>query len=901
MEITIAGERVRVVRRQEREILALLLLNAGRWVTVDRIVDLLWTATPPARARETVQTYVSRLRHVLGAAGAPGALERRGDAYRLDVDPHAVDCHRFEALARRAAGLADPAEQALVYGEALRLWSGPALVDAPALTSLREALERRHREVQRGSYAARLDAGHAAEILGELADLVGARPLDEDATMLLMRALAYAGRRGEALEAFARLRVRLSEDLGLDPGAAVADLHARILRGATVEPVARPARTVPAQLPPEPRFFAARRRDLETLADLMKRADSPAVLTVSGLAGVGKTTLAVSLAHRLADTYPDGHLYLDLRGFSPAGAVGPDDALYALLVGLGAAPAAVPHGLDARTGLYRSLLAGRRVLVLLDNARDAEQVRPLLPPGGTSAALVTSRNRLSGLAVTHDTHPVELPLLDPDGAHQVLAGYLSRERMEQEPDAVAVIVERCAGLPLALAVIGAQALTRPRHRLADIVRRLSSTVSHVEDPVTDPHSVFSWSYDQLSGLAARVFRRMSIVPDGELSAPAAQSLADAPPEDLRRALDELVNAGLLAELGSDRFGAHDLLIAYAAELAAAQEEPDALSAARLRLYQHYYETAWDARVLLYPQEPVAHETLATAVRAPLTDADDARRWLTAERANLVHTVADLADRGWNEQATGLGRAIGFFLDRAGHWNDWLTVAERLLPVAELLDDDAERGWLHRSLGYAYLKFGREDEAETQFRRAIECLRRTGNRRVLGNAMNGLAHMYFSRGDYTAVCAAARDAYEVFREAGHDEWAAGSINAIAWAEVHLGEFDAAIGHCREALDMLAAAGFSESTHAAATWDTYGAALHRLGRHAPACDAYRHGARLFDLAVEPARAASTLRYLGDCELDAGDAAAAAESYRQALARAENTDSPLTVELREKLRST
>lgn len=904
MEIAIAGGRIHVGRKQERELLALLLLNAGRWVAVDRIIGVLWPDAPPPRARETVLTYISRLRQVLREAGASDILERRGDAYRLSVDPQTVDCHRFEATARRAAGLVDPAERARVYGEALRLWTGPAFTDAPALKSLSVGLERRRRQVQRQRFAADIEAGHATEILGELTALAEAEPLDEDAAMLLMRALAYAGRRSEALDAFAKLRSHLRGDLGLDPGSAVSTLQQQILRGeVAVPPAALPSRVIPAQLPPEPRFFAARRRDLEALADLMKGPDSPSVLTIAGLAGVGKTTLAVCLAHRLCGAYPDGQLYLDLRGFSPTGIVDADSALYTLLVGLGIAPAAMPPGLDARAGLYRSLLADRRVLVVLDNARSAEQVRPLVPPGGASAALVTSRNRLSGLAVTHNSQPFELSLLDQHGARQILAAHLGHDRVDREPDAVAAIITRCAGLPLALAVISAQAVTRPRYQLTDIVQQLGEARQGLpdtgaEDPATDLHSVFSWSYDQLSRPAALTFRRMSLVPDGELSLTAAESLADAGPQVIRQAMGELVNVGLLTELGSDRFGAHDLLMVYAAQLAKGQEDPDELGAARHRLYQHYHESAWDARLLLYPWEPFDREPSETVVRAPIADAEDALRWFISERANLVHIIADAADRGWNELAVGLGRAITYFLDRTGYWHDWVRVTERLLPVAELLDDDAHRSFLHRSLGYAYIQVGREDDAELHLRECIELVRRSGDQLSLGNAMNGLTHMYNRRGDYAAVCDAAREAYKVFHDAGAAEWAAGSINAIAWAEVHLGELDAAIEHSRQALDMLQAAGFSESIHAAGTWDTYGAALHRRGRYAQARGAYRRAAELFQRSAHIARLANALTHLGDCELDAGDQTAAMEAYRQALTLAETIDVAVANELRTKL---
>ncbi len=897
MEITVSGARIHIGRRQERELLALLLLDAGRWISVDRIVGVLWTDEPPAAAHRTVLTYVSRLRRVLRAAGAPELLERRGDAYRMAVDPQAVDCHRFDGQTRRAAGLADPAERAAAYGDALRLWSGPALTDAPALKSLAAAWEGRRRQAQRGRYAADLDAGRASELIGEITALAEADPLDEDATALLMRALTQAGRRNDALAAFTRLRVRLNEELGLDPGPAVTALHEQVLRGEVTVPVA--ARVVPAQLPAEPRRFAARGGDLARLADLMKRPGGPAVLTIAGLAGVGKTTLAVSLAHRLRDTYPDGQLYLDLRGFSPSGLLDADDALYALLIGLGVAPAAMPPGFDARAGLYRSLLAGRRILVVLDNARSADQIRPLLPPGGTSAALVTSRNRLTGLAVTHDAQPFELPLLDEASARLVLAAHVGRHRMDREPAAVASILAHCAGLPLALAVLGAHAVARPRHRLADIVRQLDETPPGA-DAATDVNSVFSWSYRRLSGPAARIFRRMSVIHNGELTLPAARSLVGgAGSRDLRQALDELADAGLLTELGPDRFGSHDLLTAYATELAAAHEDPAELDAARLRLYRHYHDTAWQARMLVYPSEPSQWIPGDGGVSGHLRDAEDARHWYVTERVNLVHAVADAAGRGWDALAVGLGLAITFFLDRAGHWQDWVRMNERLLPIAEKLGDPSRLGFLQRSLGYGYIRFGREDEAETRLRDSIETLRRSDDRRGLGNALNGLAHLYDLRGDHEGVRAAAQASYQVYTEAGAVNWAAGSINAIAWAEVNLGELDAAIGHCRQALDMLEQGGFAETTHAAATWDTYGVALHRLGRYAEARDAYGRAADLCQRSLHMTRLLTVRTHLGDCASDAGDRAGAAVAYRQALELAETIDATQAERLRAKLR--
>jgi DNA-binding SARP family transcriptional activator/tetratricopeptide (TPR) repeat protein len=899
LDVTVAGGSVRVSRKHERELLALLLLNAGRWVAVDRIVAVLWADEPPRGALKTLTVYVSRLRQTLSAAGAPQLLERRGDSYRVAVPPLTVDCHRFDALVREAAALPDPIGRAAKFDEALRLWNGPMFADAPALRALGETWEQRRREALRQRLSADVDAGRAPDVIGELAEAAEAEPFDEELAILLMRTLASLGRRNDALDAFTRLRRHLRDELGLDPGPAVARLQEQILRGESGTPptAARPA--VARQLPPQPTFFAGRHDDLAVLEDLMKRADGSRVICIAGVAGVGKTTLAVHLAYRVRDAYPDGQLYLDLRGFSPAGALDTDDALRTLLLGLGVTPQLIPVDREARLGLYRSLLSRRRVLVVLDNAGSADQVRPLLPPGEESAALVTSRSRLNGLVVTHGSQPVELALLDERDARDILIARLGRHRVDAEPVAVAAILARCAGLPLALAVVGAYAVTRERLSLADIVSQLgrSLSVAADADPATDLHSVFSWSYKHLSEPAALVFRRMGVIPDGQLSPPAAAALAMIRPEHTRAVLSELVNAGLVTEIAPDRFSAHDLLSAYAAELAEVHDRPEDLDAARLRLYEYYHATAWQARLLLYPDPTTDIETIPAA-GIEFHNEDEARNWYGAERTNFVRAVTDAADRGWNDLALGLLRAVVFYLDRTGHPQDCVQILERCLPVAAGHGTEDHSAFIHRCLGFLYIAVDRESDAEAHLHRSIELHQRIGDERGLANTMIGFGHLHNRRGDYAALRTTAQAAYEIYQKAGATDWAAGALNTIAWAHVNLGELETAMDRCRQALQLLESAGASDTTHAAGAWDTYGVALHRSGQCRAARDVFLRAIEIFRRRSPATRLAIVLDHLGDCESGLGDELAARSAYQEALDLVTAIEPKLAGQLRAKL---
>jgi DNA-binding SARP family transcriptional activator/tetratricopeptide (TPR) repeat protein/DNA-binding XRE family transcriptional regulator len=904
---------------RHRVVLAKLALNPHRAVQRDELAQALWGEKVPPSAVSLIQTYVSRLRRMLDPAQGPGERETltfTQGGYQLNLGGDRLDLVRFGTLVNEAERAGDAHAAFTALTEALDLWRGAPLPEIeelqgdPAVIALSEAwVTATIRYARLAETLVRLE-----QVLPRLRGLAARFPLHEPLQARFVTALAATGRQAAALEAYQEIRRRLAEDLGIDPGPELIEVHRDVLRQRWSRPppseagdAADPHSQAPVQLPPDLAGFAGRAGELAVLAEALGRGGSPAasapIVVLSGTAGVGKTTLAVHLAHRIRDAYPDGQLYLDLRGFSPGGALDPHDALHTLLLGVGAAPTLIPADREARLGLYRSLLSGRRVLVVLDNAGSAEQVRPLLPPSPAAAALVTSRSPLSGLVVTHGSQPIELALLDDRAAREILIARLGRPRVEAEPDAARAIIARCAGLPLALAVVSGHAVAHERQRLADIVHQLGQTrnglsVALDSDPATDLHTVFSWSYIHLSAPAARMFRTMSLIPNGQLSSAAAQDLANIGPQDLRPALNELVNAGLLRELDADRFSVHDLLLAYSAELAARHDRPSERAVARLRLYQHYHETAWHAGRLLYPNDKLDRTCAFPAVRAPLHTEDDARQWLAAERTNLVHAIVDAADRGWNQLALALCRAVVFYLDRSGHPHDGVRVIERCLPLAAITGDDRESAFLHRCLAFAYISAGRLDDAEKHLHQSLELHERIADERGLGNTMIGFVHLYNRRGDYAAVRAAAQAANDIYTRIGAMDWVAGSLNSIAWAELNLGELDTAMRHCREALDLLETAGAGDTTHSAGAWDTYGVALHRVGRYRPAREAFRRAIEIYRRKPAASRLAATLDHLGDCEAGLGDECAALSAYQEALVLVEAIEPVLAGQLRAKL---
>jgi len=611
VEAVVRGHVLLDRRPQQRGLLGYLLLNRDRLVATGQIVTALWGERAPPTARTQVHAGVSRIRRTLREHGVDNVLLAGTGGYRLAVGRDELDLAEFlreVELARAAAGNGDPHGAVQQYRRALSHWRGAALSGAAGAYVEAAAVRLGEKRLQIWEELAgvELTLGHHATVADELHALVEAHPLRERLVACLMTALAASGRQAEALSLYGRTRARLAEELGVEPSRELTEAYTRVLRQQVPRPrstlvpqptlmpqttlmprptlmppptlVPRPTvagvGVTPAQLPADLPAFAGRAEPLRRLGALLHRDPPGRVRTVviTGMAGVGKTVLAIRWAHQVAHRFPDGQLHIDLRGFRPgASPLSPADALCEALTALGVPPGQQPSGLDTRAGLYRSLLAGRRVLVVLDDARDAEQVRPLLPATPGCLAIVTSRQHLTGLVVTDAALPLMVEPLAAEEAWQLLANRLGTDRVAAHQPAVERLVARSAGLPLALSIVAARAATR-RASLADLVAEMCAAPSILDaladpDPRTDLRTAFSGSYRALRPAVARLFRLLGRLRRERVDLPTVARAAGLPIRRVRRLLDELALANLLREPVPDRFALHPLLLAYADELA----------------------------------------------------------------------------------------------------------------------------------------------------------------------------------------------------------------------------------------------------------------------------------------------------------------------------------------------
>ncbi|MEU5946734.1 BTAD domain-containing putative transcriptional regulator [Micromonospora sp. NPDC047465] len=614
LEASVDGRPVTLTSPRLRSLLVVLALSAGAPVSIDRLAAAIWDEDLPEHARRAAQVYVTRLRAALGA----DLIRTVPGGYLLVTAPEQVDAIRFGRLLDAAAAVPDTIVERTRLDEALALWRGApfdgmrsawlATVVAPGLVERYLTAVERRVELD-------LAQGRHEELVPQLRQLAGQYPTRERLCGQLMTALFRAGRRSDALDAYQRLRRMLADELGLDPEPSMRELHRHILTTEAVpaQPVDRwlAAAPVPRQVPRGVTDFTGRAETLARLDALLTGSGSvpPAevvIAAVIGTAGVGKTALALHWAHRVADHFPDGQLYVNLRGFDPSGRVmDTGEALRGFLHALGVPPQHIPPTLEAQTGMYRSLLAGKRILVLLDNARDADQVRPLLPGTPGNLALVTSRSQLAGLVAAEAAHPITVGLLPHAAARQMLAARLGADRVAAEPEATEAIITRCARLPLALAIVAARAATYPAFSLAALAETLRDPAGRLDALTADGTAMnmrasFSWSYRSLTPDGARLFRLLGLHPGPDTSTPAAAGLAALPVRRARVILAELTCAHLVVEHRPGRYALHDLLRAYAGELARDTDPEAEHETATLRALGHHRHSAYAAARPMLP-------------------------------------------------------------------------------------------------------------------------------------------------------------------------------------------------------------------------------------------------------------------------------------------------------------
>jgi DNA-binding SARP family transcriptional activator/tetratricopeptide (TPR) repeat protein len=909
-----------VAGRRRSAVLAALALQPGDVVSADSLVDVVWGDRAPRTASGTLRNHLSYLRRVLPEGATVVA---RSAGYALELDGGGVDARTAEDLIGQAAGSLDVRQREACLRTAIAMWQGPPLSDLTGLVWFdghAQRLQRLLLQARRLLIAARLELGGHQHLVSELEELSREHPFDEQFHGQLMTALYRCGRQADALAVYHRLRVTLDEQLGVLPDIALRDLATAVLRqdpALAVPPAPEavavtitPALTaVPAQLPATVAAFVGRERERAVLDGILARSGTdvgPVLVVVSGTAGVGKTTLAVRWAHQVQGRFPDGQLYVNLRGYDPTGPVmDPAEAVRGFLAAFGVSGAQVPSSAQAQIGLYRSVLSGKRLLILADNAHDEQQVRSLLPGGPGSLVVLTSRNQLPGLLATHSAHALPLERPSESEARQILAQRLGSRRVDAEPQAVHDIITACARLPLALAIAATQAVLAPQLPMAALAAQLRDTATSLDpfdgaDPETNIRAVFSWSYRTLSAPAARLFRLLGLCAGSDIALPAAASLSGLPAPDVRPLLAELTRAHLLTETSPDRFGLHDLLRAYAIEQAHQHDSDEQQAAARHRFLDHHLYTAHAATLLLKPaRDPIDLAAPAPGVTPqPLADLDAALAWFKAEHSVLLATMARPPD-SFDRHTWQLAWTLVSYLTTQGYWHDHELAQQAGLRAADRLGDRSGQAYTHRSLGKLYTTLGRLAEAQHHTEVSLRLFEQVGNLAALAASQLSVSAIAERHGDLHKALQHAEHAHRLYQSLGHSPGQAYAANNIGWFHGRLGTYADGLRYCREALDTF---NKLEDVHgAAATWDTLGV-LH-FGMQDP-----QEGERCYQQAITHYRKvgdrlgeADTYANLVDGHIQTGNHDAAHHARRQAIAILDDLEPDAAAHIRARLAAT
>ncbi|WP_190190313.1 AfsR/SARP family transcriptional regulator [Streptomyces minutiscleroticus] len=899
IEACVDGSPVDIGHLRQRSVLAALLVDVNRTVTVDRLGDRIWGDRPPQRWRPTLYSYVSRLRHALETAcDDEVCIRRQLGGYQLVGDSATVDLHRFRELVARARRAEEDDQAAALFDQALGLWRGSAFgaLETPWFTELRETLHREQltAELDRNDIALR--RGRHTDVLARLFEQVAVHPLDERLAGQLMLALHRSGRSADALEHYQRMRRRLAEELGIDPSPPLRRLHQQVLAAdASLAVPVRPSAAVlsapvPRQMPAPPALFTGRDEELEQLSKSLGNGPDGTMATtvICGPGGVGKSWLAAQWANRNIQRFPDGQLYVNLHGFDPrTSPLSAQVALRGFLEALGVAHDRVPTDCEAQSALYRSLLAERRMLVFLDDARDADQVRPLLPGSPLCTVLVTSRSRLTALMTAHGARLLPLDILGPEEAHALLAGRLGAERTSAEPEAVAALVEHCAGLPLALGVVAARAATHPDFRLAVLAEELVRAADRLTaldpgDLTLNVRAVFAASHQALSSSAGRLFSLLGLAEGPDIGLAAAASLAELPSAQVRALLTELETAHLVKQYRPGRYRMHDLIRLYAAELADGLPEREARSA-QSRLLDHYLHTAFAANRLLdgpytpFRPEPDPPASGSRPVR--LSDTAAALQWFHDEHECLLAAQSQAAVLGRHRVVWQLAWTLISYQLGGHRLQEYATVWHAALAAAEHDGDDFTAKTLaHWRLGFASARAGDHAQALDHLRIALTLAENTGDTAGQAHIHRTLGRAWEERGDNDRALGHAVRALRLYQKVDHPLWQANQLNAVGWMHAQLGQYTEAQAHCEQALALFRAEGLP--AHGASTLDSLGYIAHHTGRYQDALNHYEQALALFREAGDTAHEADTLVNAGETHRSLHHDVDARDAWQRAL---------------------
>ncbi len=896
----------------------------------------------------------------------PGrVLVSSGAGYVLHLVPGQPDAVAFEqdlGRARQLRKAGDAAAAVSALNSALSLWRGIAFAGVPGpfaetervrLGELRSAAAEERADVL-------LSLGRHEEVVPDLTAMVADHPLRERMRGLLMVALYRCGRHAEALRVFAEGRRVLAEELGIDPGGELSRIHQQVLTmdpglavpdspavitldgeaagagpapdGGQRRPRPEGRRTpVPAQLPLDAPGFSGRREELSMLQAMLPakpggsghpgRAEAGQqgsnqpdqrdqtdqtvpIVVISGTAGTGKTALAIRFGHQVAKRFPGGQLYVNLRGLDPATPpMEPAEALRFFLDALGVPPYRIPADTDCRSALFRSLLDDRQMLIVLDNARNVAQVRPLLPGAPGSLVVVTSRNEMTGLVAAEGAVPLTLDVLGEAEAHEMLVRRLGQARVAAEPGAADEIIAACARLPLALGIAVGRAAGRPKRPLTELAAELHDARGRLDaleagDAVTNVRAVLSWSYDQLSEPAARMFRLLGVHPGPDISLSAAASLAGLPRADAGTALRELARTHMVAEYLPARFTFHDLLRAYAADQAERIDPEPERRAAAHRVLDHYLHTAMAASNRFSPfRSPLQLAGPQPGVLpADVTDKDQAMAWFDTEVPVLLALIAYADASGFDTHAWQIPWTLGPFFNRRGRWQDYTATQQTALAAATRLADTLALAHAHHLLGHVQSQTGAYADADPNFRRALDEFRELGDRANEAVVLNGLAGMLEKQERYPEALAVALDALRMLKAVGHWWTQATLENGVGWLYAHLGQYDRALTHCQRALSLHRDSGHRGGT--ADTLDSVGFVYLHLGDTAQAKANYTKAIEAYREIGAPFGEGNSLAGLGDALLAEGDREAARKAWHEAVVILDRLPHPLADDIRAKL---